>query len=300
LDDGTEFLIEKFSSMTLGNKKTMKASECKKRLVQKHEEKIKSIKSDVCGPSRTPVKNDTESMFNKCVEYYLTFVFGRIETIIIGDKYDIDFYIEELYKFLSKFAEKLTKKYGKFTSDEQEEEVFIEEYSKNKEEFEKIRIEVMKYLVETDYIPNYFSKLLGKKIETLEDYDTIDKIACDFHNYFMFILNVLVVAEQNDEGTEPFNEPVFVDKYDYKIVEGIKITLNGNAIPMQVKALDKRGREVELENKEEFCACDPKGNLLIIGKILEMNNIHELEIFCIDQELGFNVERIKVGKIFGF
>jgi hypothetical protein len=270
----------------------MKASEFVKRLLEKFDVTTYSNKTCFDKPAEVEVRKYTDSLINKCVLYIKNQLLNKELMLLIVDTYKIDFYIEKFHSIISTAVKKVSD--VKRLRPEEEDKFLEEEFDMENGELKKLEMAALNHLCETDFIPNYFSKVLRKKIETLADYITIDKMACDFHNIICKIINIIALKENPQVDLKPYYEPVN-DDCNYKIVEGFRIKLEKGVKLKQIKGFNDKGKIIKL-NSEEHYVIDQNNSYNFVKKVLEMKNIHEIELLLFDNMRNFVVYRINVEK----
>ncbi|EOB11331.1 hypothetical protein NBO_1282g0001 [Nosema bombycis CQ1] len=292
-DDNDKTSDQELPGCSINSKNKMKASEFVKRLLEKFDD-VTAHSNKTCfdKPAEIEVRKYTDSLINKCVLYIKNQLLNKELMLLIGDKYNIDFYIEKFHSIISTAVKKVSD--VKRLRPEEEDKFFEEEFEMENNEIEKLKMAALNHLCETDFIPNYFSKVLGKKIETLEDYIAIDKMACDFHNIICKIINIIAVKENPQFDLKPYYEPVN-DDCNYKLVEGFMIKLEKGVKLKQIKGFNDKGGTIKLESEEHY-VIDQSNSYNFVKKVLEIKNIREIELLLKDNGRGFVVYRINIEK----
>ncbi|EOB13055.1 hypothetical protein NBO_222g0001 [Nosema bombycis CQ1] len=292
-NDDDRILVEAFFGPFIPSKNEMKESEFVKRLLEKFDVTTPhSNRRDFVRHSEIKVCKATNRFIKICVLYIKDKLLNKELMLLMGDKYNFDFYIEKLHSIISTAVKKVSD-VKRLTLDE-EDKFLEEEFDMENGELKKLEMAALNLLCETDFIPNYFSKVLGKKIETLADYITIDKMACDFHNIICKIINIIALKENPQVDLKPYYEPVN-DDCNYKVVEGFTIKLEDGVTLKQIKGFNDKGKIIKLEIDEHYIV-DQNNSYHFVKKVLEMDNIHEIELLLKDNMLNFVVYRINVKK----
>jgi hypothetical protein len=291
-DDNDKNSAQESFGSSIASKNTMKASEFVKRLLEKFDATTHSNRRCFVRPAKVKYSKTTGRLIKKCVLYIKDMLLNKELMLLIGDKYNIDFYIEKFHSIISTAVLKVSD--DKRLTPDEEARFFEEEFEMANGELKKLEMAASNYLCETDFIPNYFSKVLGKKIETLKDYIAIDKMVCDFYNIICTMLNINAVKENPQFDLKPYYEPVN-DDCNYKIIEGFTIKIEDGVKLKQIKGFDDKGKIIKLESEEHYII-DQTNSYNFLKKVLEMKNIHEIELLLFDNMRNFVVYRINVEK----
>jgi hypothetical protein len=119
-------------------------------------------------------------------------------------------------------------------------------------------------------------------------------MVCDFHNIICKIINIIALKENPQFDLKPYYEPVN-DDWNYKLVEGFTIKLEKGVKLKQIKGFNDKGETIKLESEEHYVV-DELRFYNFVKKVLEMKNIHDIELLLKDNGRGFVVYRINVEK----
>ncbi|EOB13066.1 hypothetical protein NBO_218g0002 [Nosema bombycis CQ1] len=231
-------------------------SEFINRLHVKNNEEIKTLKLDDT--------NETFKLKNALFEKncrHIEYIFAN-ECIffVIDDNHDIDHYITNIYYIVSEAVKLDLEKYKNLTPKDVES---IDEFDLKfyQDELIGVRINHLGIICIYEHLENHFSKILGLKVETLEDYDIMDKMLCDYYNMFRNIFeNYNKPSEEQIDLLHTYH-PLFFDNYNHKIINGFEIIVRTPAKFSLIKGFDDKGDEFNFKKDVHYFVDDVTGNL---------------------------------------
>jgi hypothetical protein len=199
--------------------------------------------------------------------------------LLIGGKYNIDFYLEEIFQMILKSISQNQKKYNA-TNLKIEDSGVCDSIFYFNNYLLQLQVSVIKDLCDSEYVHKYFSKLLGKKIETLEDYTIIESIMCDYHNVLAYTVTLYHRLAYPLFKSLPYFKPYSknqFDNYNLRIKTGIEIKFEYTTEFEEIVGFDELGNLKVLEKDGDYFI-DGYNSLNLINEVLKMENIIEIEI----------------------
>jgi hypothetical protein len=215
------------------------------------------------------------SLFNICCDHLKDEMLKNNIFFPIGNKYDIDYYLKELYKQIFKSIN-CRQEYYDVNNPENNSSMLRGLINLFDCFLDKLQATAVRDLCESEYIQKYFSGLLGREVKTLEDYINVEKIVCDYHNMFLYIDN-LAFRIKGQCVLFPYFQPIFNDTYNYRIIDGIEITVRFPAEFEIFKAFDVEGNSILMERNTDYFL-DKIGRIYCTSEVLKKKNIYEIEI----------------------
>lgn len=186
---------------------------------------------------------NTEVLFSNTDDFIDTMAQNNKIYLLTGGKYSIEFYVKRLCNLIKKTVNSICEKGGIIELD-------FENYISSRKVMAKVKkskIKVARFLFETEHLSKHFSKVLGTRFKTLEDFKNVDKIICDYSNVLNYVFKCKFKMQQDSRSCPAFYDPVFVDESIYKINTALKIEIEENADLIEIKAFNDKEEMIKLQ-----------------------------------------------------
>jgi hypothetical protein len=241
-------------------------------------------------PVETEFTKATKLLHKKTCYYLKNKILENSNFFIFSGKQDIGSYLDDLCKFVLELVKtrnidfycgNLDKKKNIF----QDLTVLIDSHIK------KLQDTNEKEFCEFETFYNYFSYLLRKKVETFNDYISVEKILIDYTNMFTYITNLIRIIDEPSSHIFEYltPSPIFTENYNYRIIDGIEIKSLNKIKIAQIKALDYDDNVHILNDGVEYFSNKFK-KIYLPSDVLKMKNIREIELISSDNLLGKRFE----------
>jgi hypothetical protein len=265
-------LVEKFS---FDKKTTIKTSDFMDRISKNFISDLKKVEKNTSIGSQA-LKN-SKLIFDKYCDYLKNELLEKRILLLIGGIYDIDYYIKVLYDHIFKTSLELSQEDQGFINPNNIFSILSEMTNLFDCYLIKLQKRTIKDLCESEYIHKHFSKLLGRKVKTLDDFMIVEKMVCDYYNVFVHTAN-LARKFYGSFALFSYCKPLFNDDiFKYRILDGFGCRLGKGNNLNQIKAFDCNLNEVTLTKGVDFFV-DEFRRLFFISDVLRKKNVKEIEI----------------------
>lgn len=127
------------------------------------------------------------------------------------------------------------------------------------------------------YFHKHFSQLLGKELETLDDYKICEKIICDYTNMLVYIVNLANRFYNPSSGVFNYDKPLVTDYHRCEIIDGIEIKFVYPVRLAEIKAFDYEKKKIGLIQDVDYFI-DNLGRVYCISSNLKLKNIYKIEV----------------------
>jgi hypothetical protein len=111
---------------------------------------------------------------------------------------------------------------------------------------------------------------------------------CDYYNILTYIFNVSCRLEDQPE-LQTYSHPIYIDKYNFRIIDGIEIKFNDLSEFKMIKGIDWSKKEVELTKGADFFVDEEFSSLYCTLEVLRLKNIKEIEIISLCLNKKFEI-----------
>ncbi|EOB14906.1 hypothetical protein NBO_12g0012 [Nosema bombycis CQ1] len=137
---------------------------------------------------------------------------------------------------------------------------------------------------------DFFSKILNRKIENLDDYIEIDRIMCDFYN---MVCCVSGIRDNLEDSELDFINPMLANNHEFRVSKGFEITSKSPYKLKEIKAYNSESYIFFLERDVDYFEKDLMNGFSarFSPEKLKEEKIHLIEVVTTEKKFHFHLNK---------